>query len=221
MERRTLRGIYAVIFDCDGVLFDSRQANANFYNHLLSYFGLPLMKDEDLTFVHMHTAERSVQHIFRGTPYIEAAQAYRSGMDYAPFIQDMVMEPGLMEVLQALRPQFRLGIATNRSNTIPQVLETHGLGPFFDIVVSSLDVKRPKPDPEALHRILAFFGISPREALYIGDSLVDSETARAARVPFASYKNDEIQADFQLNHIAEVLDLLNERKGKSGDMRED
>jgi len=30
--------ISAVIFDCDGVMFDSRQANINFYNHILSHF---------------------------------------------------------------------------------------------------------------------------------------------------------------------------------------
>jgi phosphoglycolate phosphatase len=32
-----------IIFDCDGVMFDSRQANINFYNHLLARFDQPPM----------------------------------------------------------------------------------------------------------------------------------------------------------------------------------
>ena len=63
--------ISAVIFDCDGVMFDSRQANINYYNHILAHFGLPPMPDEEVSFVHMNTADESVRHIFRGTPYTE------------------------------------------------------------------------------------------------------------------------------------------------------
>jgi len=40
--------IEVVIFDCDGVLFDSREANTVFYNHILSEFQLPPMTEEDL-----------------------------------------------------------------------------------------------------------------------------------------------------------------------------
>ena len=69
-----------------------------------------------------------------------------------------------------LRPYFGLGVATNRSTTIGNVLKYHGLAGFFDIVVSSLDVKNPKPHPESLVKILDFFNISPTKALYIGDS---------------------------------------------------
>ena len=156
----------ALIFDCDGVMFDSLQANINFYNHLLKHFCLPLMEEAEIAFVHMHTAEESVRRIFAGTPYIEDAQEYRLKMDYAPFIHDMVMEPGLRELLEYLKPRFDLAVATNRSNTIQKVLTVHKLEAFFDIVVSSLDVKNPKPHPESLLKILDYFGISPPQAVY-------------------------------------------------------
>ena len=42
----TSKRISAVIFDCDGVMLDSRQANINFYNHLLDHFSLPPMREE-------------------------------------------------------------------------------------------------------------------------------------------------------------------------------
>ena len=184
--------IGAVVFDCDGVMFDSRESNINFYNHLLTHFRLPPMEGDQVGFVHMHTADESIRHIFQGTPHVEEALAYRWEMDYAPFIRHMVMEPGLKELLSWLKPRFGLAVATNRSNTIGDVLETHGLKGFFDIVVSSLDVENPKPHPEALLKILDFFHLNRDQDIYVGDSAVDYETSRGACVVFISYKHKEL-----------------------------
>ncbi|MCP4667090.1 MAG: HAD-IA family hydrolase [Deltaproteobacteria bacterium] len=161
-----------------------------------------------MDFVHMHTADESVRHIFQGTSYTEEAQAFRGQIDYRPFIQDMVMEPGLKELLKWLKPRSGLAVATNRSNTIGDVLKVNGLSDFFDIVVSSLDVQRPKPHPEAIFKILAYFRISPKEAVYIGDSVVDYETAKAAGVCFVSYRNDDLEALFKAENMMDLEAIL-------------
>ena len=204
-----MKNISAVIFDCDGVLFDSRQANTNFYNRFLLDFGLPLMTEEEISYVHMHTVCKSVQYIFRDSAFEEEAQKQRLKMDYSPFIKDMVIEPGLKELLRILKPGFALAIATNRSNTIGEVLEYNGLTQFFEVVISSLDVQRPKPNPESLFKILDFFNISPDESIYIGDSVVDYETAEAADVPFISYKNRQLKAAYHLNCLMDMVELIN------------
>jgi len=198
----------AVIFDCDGVMFDSRRANINFYSRLLEKFGLPPMKEEDKAFVHINTAEESVRQIFRGTPYVQQAQAYRMEMDYIPFIKDMLMYPGLKALLKQLKPCFGLAVATNRSNTIGDVLHYHELQVFFDIVVSSLDVQQPKPHPEPIHKILKFFNIPPEKSLYVGDSWIDHKTARAAGVPFVAFKNRTLEADFHVDDLLEIAEIL-------------
>ena len=194
----------AVIFDCDGVMFDSRQCNINFYNHLLSHFGLPLLRDEQVAYIHMASADESIRSIFRGSPYLEQALAYRLQMDYTPFIRDMIPEPGLKELLTLLQSRHRLAVATNRSNTIRTVLDSFGLARYFDIVVCSLDVPKPKPHPDSLLKILDFFSIRPDQALYVGDSTVDAETAKAASVPFLAYKNRNLDAAF---HVEQLLDI--------------
>jgi HAD superfamily hydrolase (TIGR01509 family) len=195
---------FAVVFDCDGVMFESRQANINFYNHLLAHFGLPLLREEQVAYIHMATADESIRYVFKGTPYLEQALAYRLQVDYTPFIRDMVLEPGLKELLALLKPRCGLAVATNRSNTIEKVIEYHGLAGYFDIVVCSLDVTRPKPHPESLFKILDFFSIRPDQALYVGDSPVDAETAKAASVPFVAYKNRNLDAAF---HVEQLLDI--------------
>jgi phosphoglycolate phosphatase len=198
----------AVVFDCDGVMFDSRQANINFYNHILQHFRLPPMTEEKVSFVHMHTAEESIREIFAGTPFVDQAQAYRLKIDYTPFIKDMVMEPGLKQLLDLLKHRFGLAVATNRSNTIETVLLSNSLESYFDIVVSSQDVRNPKPHPESLLKILHFFAIGPHEAFYVGDSMVDYETARAAAVPFIAYKNRDLDAAHHVDHLMEVADIV-------------
>ena len=200
--------ISAVIFDCDGVMFASRQANVNFYNHILSHFGLPPLTADDIEFVHMHTAAESVDHIFRDSPYVDKAQEYRLRLDYIPFIKDMVMEPGLKEVLDFLKPSYGLALATNRSTTIGKVHEINGLSHYFDIVVSSLDVEKPKPHPEPILKILDFFGIEPEECVYIGDSEVDFEVCRAAGVPLIAYKNRALKTDINIESLAELKEVL-------------
>ncbi len=198
----------AIIFDCDGVMFDSRQANINFYNHLLNHFGLPPIPEEQVPFVHTNTAEASVRHIFQGTAFVDQAQAYRMAMDYTPFIKDMILEEGLIELLSALKVRYGLAVATNRSNTIGRVLEFHNLDTYFDIVVSSLDVTHPKPHPESLFKILDFFGIESHSAYYVGDSSIDADTAKAASVPFIAFKNMELDAANHVENHTEIAEFL-------------
>ena len=203
-----MKRISVVIFDCDGVMFDSRQANIHYYNSVLAHFDLPPMTENEERFIHMYTAEESIRHVFRNTPFVEQAQAYRMRMKYAPFIKDMVIEPRLKALLKILKPEYGLAVATNRSDTIGEVLESNGLTEFFDIVVSSLDVQNPKPHPESIYKILDFFRLSKEQCLYVGDSLVDWQTARAAVVHFVAYRNNELETPWKVKNLMEIKDLL-------------
>ena len=202
-----------IIFDCDGVMFDSKEANEAYYNNILAHFGKPPMDIRQCGFVHMNTASRSVAFLFHDDPRLEQAQAYRNTVSYFPFISKMQMEPYLKAFLEYLKPSYKIAIATNRSDTMDQVLQEHGLKGYFDLVVSSLDVQHPKPAPEALLKILDFFAVSPQKALYIGDSQIDELTARAAGVPFIAYKNPKLDADHYVDDFKEMEVLLGDRGG--------
>lgn len=206
----------AVIFDCDGVMFDSRQANNDFYNHLLARFQLPPMSAAQEEFAHMRTTVESVDLLFRHSAHREAAQRLRATLDYSPFLSSMILDPDLKPLLERLKPRFGLGVATNRTNTIGEVLTHHGLRAYFDIVVSALDVRSPKPDPEPLLKILAHFGLAPRQALYVGDTAVDAQTALAADVPFVAFRNRELPAQYHVQHLLEIAPIAEERLHSSG-----
>jgi phosphoglycolate phosphatase len=207
-EQYPMKRIKVIIFDCDGVMFDSRQANINYYNQIRAKFDLSPMTADQVDFVHMHTADASVRHIFTGTPYFEQAQAYRKKVDYTPFIKDMIMAPGLPGLLERLKPHYGLAVATNRGDTIGEVLVLNGLAGFFDIVISSLDVQHPKPHPESVFKILNFFRISSDEAIYVGDSLVDEQTARGAGVTLISYQNPALDTVWQADRLSDIEKIL-------------
>jgi beta-phosphoglucomutase-like phosphatase (HAD superfamily) len=204
--------VRVVIFDCDGVMFDSKQANEAYYNHILAHFGKPQMNGRQSDFVHMNTAERSVAYLFRGDPKLQDAMGYWRGMSYLPFIPLMEMEPYLKEFLAYLRPAHKTAISTNRSDTMGPVLAHHGLEAYFDLVVSCLDVKDPKPSPESLLKIIDHFKLSPEEAIYVGDSEIDESAARAAGIRLVAYKNPVLSAACHVTHFREVENLLRKNR---------
>jgi HAD superfamily hydrolase (TIGR01509 family) len=197
-----------VIFDCDGVMFDSRNANRIYYNHILEQFGRPAMSEEELDYVHMHNVMDSIRHIFRHFPEdLTAADTYRQSLDYTPYLQHMIMEPDLPEFLHFLRPARKTAISTNRTTTMPLVLEMFSLTHLFDKVVTASDVARPKPHPEALHRILHHFGCAVEEAIYIGDSQVDQEHTRAVGMRLIAFKNPDLSAEYHVRNFMEIAGL--------------
>ncbi|MGQ9687498.1 MAG: HAD family hydrolase [Desulfobaccales bacterium] len=195
-------------FDCDGVLFDSRQANIAFYNDILERFGCPPMSPEAVEYVHSHTFREAIGYLFRGSHRLPEVEEYCRQIDYQRFIPLMVEEPHLREFLGFLRPRLYTALATNRTTTTREVLEYHRLTDQFDLVVSALDVSRPKPHPESLWRILAHFNLKPDEVIYIGDSQVDEEFARNAGVPLVAYRNSRLKAAYYLDSFAAGIHLI-------------
>jgi HAD superfamily hydrolase (TIGR01509 family) len=197
-----------VVFDCDGVMFDSIAANKVYYNDILAHFGHPPMTDEELHYVHVQHVADSIRFIFRKHPAdYEAADIYRRHLDYSPYLKFMRMEPDLPEFLEFLRPAHRTAISTNRSTTMATVLEIFDLARYFDKVVTALDVTHSKPHPEALHQIFAHFSLTADEAIYIGDSQVDLEHSQAVGLRMIAFKNPKLPADFHVESFMEIAKL--------------
>lgn len=194
----------AVIFDCDGVMFDTTEANQAYYNAVLTHFGKPPLTPSQFAYVHSHTVEDSLAYLFDTPAAVTGAQAYRKAMSYLPFIAHMHLEPDLVALLNRLRPICRTAVATNRTDTMNRVLAQFGLTGLFDMVVCAHDVPRPKPAPDPLLHILAAFGLEPEQALFIGDSAVDQGAATAAGVPFVAYDNPFLEADYHIRRLSEI-----------------
>jgi HAD superfamily hydrolase (TIGR01549 family) len=203
-----MKNVKAVIFDCDGVLFDTEQANRAYYNHLLEHFGKPSLTEEQFTFIHMHTLDESLAFLFSDEKNLEAAHNYRKSMDYKRYLRYLTVEPHLFALLERIRPTMKTAIATNRTDTMKRLLAEFDLDGYFDLIVTSSDVERPKPHPDGLLKILEYFNIEPNHAIYVGDSQLDELAAKSAGVPLVAYRNKVLSANYHIQNLQELADLL-------------
>ncbi len=197
--------IRCVIYDCDGVLFDSIEANMRLYNDLCSAVGRIPLKEEEIKYVHTHTVYEAIHYIFGEESGLEkrALESLKQ-IDLREYIVYLKMEPYLLQTLNLLKASGILrAINTNRTTSMKHIMERFHLWPFFDMVVTALDVKNPKPHPESIEKIIQKFNLNKEETVFVGDSEVDQQTAKSAGIKFIAYKNREIVNDaFIEDHLA-------------------
>ena len=203
-----MKDIKVVAFDCDGVLFDTEEANWAYYNHLLKHFGRPTMTPEQFAYAHQHTLNESIAYLFEDEEAIAAVYDYRQTMDYSAYLKLLKVEPDLVPLLMRLRPKLKTAIATNRSDTMNRLLAEFDLTEYFDLVVTSVDIQRPKPHPDSLFKILEHFDIAAHQALYVGDSQVDAEAAQAAKIPFVAFRNEMLPTEYHIESFKELEEIL-------------
>lgn len=218
MDTRELK---AIVFDCDGVLFDTADANRAYYDTVLKHFGKPPLNDAQFVKVHMFTVKEAFEYLFPEMPTVDPVFEFARETGYHPFIQYMEEEPGTRQLLEKLkRAGYIRGIATNRTNTMESVLIDHGMTHLFEMVVTASDVPNAKPAPDELLKIISHYAITPKELLFIGDSKYDEMAAENAGTWFAAFKNPSLDAHFHATCMGDLETLLGvDQKTSGGDIR--
>lgn len=106
--------------------------------------------------------------------------------------------PGVLRTLAALHRHVRIGAVTDTSvmteADVRRILEPSGVGELLDVIVTSVDVGAPKPDPAGLTEAMRRLGISdPAQAVFVGDRDVDNGAAAALGMPFVRVTPDGVQ----------------------------
>lgn len=196
-----------VIFDCDGVLFDSREANAAFFNHLRACLNLGPLTETEVDLVHVSTTDEAIERLIPAEHYHQA-WSLRQTIDYRQFNRFMRVSPHLTDLLGFLKSRCKTAVCTNRGHSVHHVLRDFGLTDYFDLVVSCRDVSQSKPHPESVLLILEKLKVPAHEAIFIGDSEIDARAARAAGVKLAAYRNPELIADVHIDDMLEMKTVL-------------
>lgn len=229
MDQREKWNVKCVIYDCDGVLFDSFDANKRLYNAIAEGGGRFPLDEDELRYCHTHTVFESIAHIFRDDAAAEekGTRFFKDHIDFRDFIVYLEMEPHLREALDILRNRgIHTAISTNRTTSMRHIMTRYALWDLFDIVVTAehqvkrdrderddgreIVQARPKPDPDGVYKILQAVNVTREAALYIGDSEVDMGTARSAGVRFVAYKNSAMPADAVIDDHLALLDFLSD-----------
>jgi len=114
------------------------------------------------------------------------------------------LDRDLLSLIGELRDaQVTTGLLSNNSPDLADTLEELAVAPLFTAIVISADIGIMKPDPAAYHAILKALDIAPQRAIFVDDSMVNVEGARAVGMAAIHFTPG-------MDLHSELLDWLNE-----------
>lgn len=208
-----------VLFDLDGTLIDSIRLILDSYHYTLSQHQLPARSDDDWlkgigTPLHVQFAEWQ-QHPERLQAMIATYREY----NLKHHDRMVTVYPGVVAAVRELKAAgLATGLVTskNRQGAI-RGLRLVGLEALMDVLVCADEVTNPKPHPEPVEKAVALLGAEPATTVYVGDSVHDMHSGRAAGVktaaalwgPFGRSHLEGARPDYWLEQPAELVALVN------------
>jgi HAD superfamily phosphatase len=215
-----------IVFDMDGVLVDVTESFRETIVRTVAHFaGVTLTHaqiqdyknqggfNDDWNLSHHVIAQHGVAVEFQTVvDYFQGLFHGGNGTDGLILRERWMAREGLFERLGA---RFDFAIFTGRMRWEAEVtLQRFAPSLRFDPIVGMEDVTAHKPAPEGLLKIAA--ANPDRKMWYVGDTVDDARSARAAAVPFigvaspASPRRAELAALFQAENAVAVLDDINQ-----------
>ncbi len=178
----------AVLFDLDGTLLDTLDDMTDALNRTMDRFGLPQRSREEVRAFVGNGARRLVELATGagGEALEQILEDYKADYD-VNFLVKTAPYPGVLALMETLRGQGRkVGVVSNKPDSTVKGLSDALFRDRADIAVGEKAGIRRKPAPDTVLAAMESLGVKPEETVYIGDSEVDIETARAAGVPCIS-----------------------------------
>ena len=176
------------LFDFDYTLADSSKGIVMCYRNVLERHHHTGISDEAIK----RTIGKLVESfsLLSGITDADTLEAYRK--EYVKEADKYMtantrLFPETAEVLTRLKAQgAKIGIISTKYRYRIMELLGHALPQgTIDLIVGGEDVQTPKPSPEGVFIALEKLHTEKASTLYIGDSIVDAETAQAAGTDFA------------------------------------
>ncbi len=212
--------IKGVIFDLDGLIFDSEIHSLNSFEAACRQTGLPFEKETFYSLIGVVHADevRILTELYGKQGYDTLMEAYHRIYKDGYGKKQVLLKPGALELISGLKKAgFPMCLAT--SSTMVHVHDSFDNSPFgsipFTVMVTSDDGTASKPDPEVFLRAAAKLDLPPENCLILEDSHNGIRAAIAAgsiscMVPDLLPPDDFIRehATFIKKDLFEVIELL-------------
>jgi beta-phosphoglucomutase-like phosphatase (HAD superfamily) len=211
--------IKAVIFDVDGVLIDSYEANFQFYRRLFNLAGYKPPTREKFSSLFPLTMEKVIKMVTNSSSDEEIKRIWLMGKNrVVPYPYELIKLPDNLDiVINKLKEKYLLSIVTSRIRggifKIPQMAKYEK---DFKVVIYFEDTLKHKPDPEPLLLAVNKLHIKSEEAIYIGDTKVDIQASRSAGMKIILYSKTQIKGvdafTSEFSQIPALIESLNTRQ---------
>ena len=218
-----------ILLDLDDTLLDFRTAEKQALSKTLCHFGIEPMEERltrysEINRQHWKMLERG--EVTRSELRVRRYRVFLEelGVDCDPaemacryesqLRQEYAVLPGAMELLEALRPHYRLYAVTNGSTENQKGrLQGSGVGAYFDEVFISQEVGHDKPSKAYFDHCFAHIpDFRKEETVIVGDSLSSDITggkhAGIATVWFAPGGQESDLPDVTIRSLEELPELL-------------
>jgi len=176
-----------LIFDLDGTLIDSKLDLANAVNAARAHLGLGSI-DNQLVYSYVGNGAPVLMRRALG-PDASEEQVQKALEYFLAYYREHMLDyttlyPGVREALdRLLAGGVRMAVLTNKPVRFSQaIIDGLGLAGHFFRVYGGNSFDQKKPHPVGVNALLTESGVPPERALLVGDSGIDVQTARNARL---------------------------------------
>jgi len=176
--------IKAIIFDMDGVLFDSQPIHFEAEKRTVAHFGGKISDDELKGYLGWNEEAfwKDVIPKYGMDATLEQCRAFERPLLEGLLERALKPDPKLRKILKELR---RSGIQLAVASSAPKkwILMTFGglgVDDLFDCLVSGEDVEKSKPEPDIFLEAAKRIGIAPEDCIVVEDAPAGIEAAKRA-----------------------------------------
>ena len=213
--------IKAVIFDMDGLMFDTEKLWENAFSIIGKKMGYEISPEFHMKTI--GTTEKKIALIFEKQfgldfPFDKFLFDCRKYMDGIIASGGLVIKKGLLELLDYLKANNYL-IAIASSSKLPRIkwyLKCANIDEnVFDVIVSGDDITNGKPNPDIFLKACALLNVKPEEAMVLEDSNNGIKAAaNASCIPVLIPDLDVIKEDvfemvkYKFSSLLDVIKFL-------------
>lgn len=214
--------IKLIIYDLDGTLIDSAKDISTSVNFMLEQLGLKRVPEEQ---IRVHVGSGLV-HLIRNILNDAAAGATVDGIldraldlyktHHSEHLLDQTkLYPGVKTAVEFFRDKKQAVITNKNEEFSRQILKGLGISKYFFDVIGGDQQYPKKPAPDSVLKLMELVRVKPDETVLIGDSAIDIQTARNAKiksiaVTYGFGSRAEIESskpDKVVNQLDEMINL--------------
>lgn len=205
-----------VIFDLDGVLIDSRDLHFHALNNALKIIDHKYIISEDehhSKYDGLSTSKKlAMLTEQKGLPEYEHKRIWElKQRETLRLVEDFPYNKTAIAIMKELRSRgYKIAVASNSiRDTVRISLDSIGVLPLVDYIVSNEDVKHHKPFPEMYWKCMVALDAHPRDTVVVEDSHIGREGAKASGAILYPIRNAE-----DLNY-ERFISMINEINGQT------